>query len=65
MNNLLNKIFFRSQNLNYINLGFQEIKNNTEVEQIFNAIHSFLKIVKLDMLAGALEKLLIEKKLMI
>ena len=41
MNNLLDKIFFRSQNLNYINLGFRNIKKETEVEQIFNAIHSF------------------------
>ena len=26
MNNLLDKIFFRSQNLNHINLGFKNIK---------------------------------------
>ena len=41
MNNLLDKIFFRSQNLNHINLGFRSIKKKTEVEQIFSAIHSF------------------------
>ena len=42
MNNLLDKkFFFRSQNLNYINSGFRDIKKNTEVEQIFSAIHSF------------------------
>ena len=32
MNNLLDKIFFRSQNLNHINLGFKKIKKETEVD---------------------------------
>ncbi len=30
MNNLLDKIFFRSQNLNHINLGFKNIKKIVE-----------------------------------
>ena len=64
MNNLLNKIFFRSQNLNYINLGFRNIIKN-RVKKIFDAINSFSKIVRYDMLVGVLEKLLIKKKLMI
>jgi poly(A) polymerase len=44
MNNLIDKIFFRSQNLNYINLSFRNIKKETEIEKIFSAIHSFSAI---------------------
>ena len=58
MNNLLNKIFFRSQNLNYINLGFKDIKKNTEVEQIFNAIHSFSKDSEIRYVGGCVRKII-------
>ena len=58
MNNLLDKIFFRSQNLNYINLGFKDIKNNTEVDQIFSAIHSFSKNSEIRYVGGCVRKII-------
>ena len=62
MNNLLDKIFFRSQNLNYINLGFKDIKNNTEVEQIFSAIHSFSKNSEIRYVGGCVRKIINKEK---
>jgi tRNA nucleotidyltransferase/poly(A) polymerase len=62
MNNLLNKIFFRSQNLNYINLGFRIIKKETEVEQIFNAIHSFSETSNIRFVGGCVRKIINKEK---
>ncbi|MDA7582844.1 CCA tRNA nucleotidyltransferase, partial [Candidatus Pelagibacter sp.] len=62
MYNLLDKIFFRSQNLNYINLGFKDIKKNTEVEQIFNAIHSFSKNSEIRYVGGCVRKIINREK---
>ena len=62
MNNLLDKIFFRSQNLNYINLGFKDIKKNTEVDQIFSAIHSFSKNSEIRYVGGCVRKIINKEK---
>ena len=62
MNNLLNKIFFRSQNLNYINLGFRDIKEETEVEQIFSAIHSFSTSSEIRYVGGCVRKIINKEK---
>jgi tRNA nucleotidyltransferase/poly(A) polymerase len=62
MNNLLNKIFFRSQNLNYINLGFSNIKKETEVEQIFSAIYSFSKSSEIRYVGGCVRKIINKEK---
>jgi len=62
MNILLNKIFFRSQNLNYINSGFKDIKKNTEVEQIFSAIHSFSKNSEIRYVGGCVRKIINKEK---
>ena len=62
MNNLLDKIFFRSKNLNYINLGFKDIKNNTEVDQIFSAIHSFSKNSEIRYVGGCVRKIINKEK---
>jgi tRNA nucleotidyltransferase/poly(A) polymerase len=58
MNNLLDKIFFRSQNLDYINLGFQDIKKNTKVDQIFSAIQSFSKNSEIRYVGGCVRKII-------
>jgi len=58
MNNLLNKIFFRSQNLNYINLGFKNIKKETEIEKIFRAIHSFSANSEIRYVGGCVRKII-------
>jgi tRNA nucleotidyltransferase/poly(A) polymerase len=62
MNNLLDKIFFRSQNLNYINLGFKDIKKKTEVEQIFSAIHSFSVNSEIRYVGGCVRKIINKEK---
>ncbi|MDB3885913.1 CCA tRNA nucleotidyltransferase [Candidatus Pelagibacter sp.] len=58
MNNLLDKIFFRSQNLKYINSGFKDIKKNTEVDQIFAAIQSFSKNSEIRYVGGCVRKII-------
>jgi len=58
MNNLLNKIFLRSKNLNHINLGFKKIKKETEVEQLFKAIHSFSVNSEIRYVGGCVRKII-------
>ena len=58
MKNLLDKIFFRSRNLNYISSGFKDIKKNTEVDQIFVAIHSFSKNSEIRYVGGCVRKII-------
>ena len=58
MNNLLNKIFYRSQNLNYINIGFKDIQKKTEIDQIFVAIHSFSKTSEIRYVGGCVRKII-------
>ena len=41
-----NKIFFKSQNLNYINLSFKNIEKKTEIEKIFNTINTSQSIIR-------------------
>ena len=62
MNNLLDKLFFRSQNLNYINSGFKDIKKNTEVDQIFAAISSFSKNSEIRYVGGCVRKIINREK---
>ena len=62
MNNLLDKIFFRSQNLDYINLGFKNIKKETAVEQIFNAINHFSTNSELRYVGGCVRKIINKEK---
>ena len=58
MNNLLDKIFFRAQNLNNINLGFKNIKKETEIEKIFRAIHSFSANSEIRYVGGCVRKII-------
>ncbi|MDB4157582.1 CCA tRNA nucleotidyltransferase [Candidatus Pelagibacter sp.] len=62
MNNLLDKIFFRSQNLNYINSGFRKITKNTEIKQIFNAINSFSENSEIRYVGGCVRKIINKEK---
>jgi len=58
MKNLLNKIFSRYQNLNYINLGFKNIKSETQIEKIFIAIHSFSENSEIRYVGGCVRKII-------
>ena len=62
MNNLLDKLFFRSQNLNYINSGFKDIQKNTEVDRIFSAISSFSKNSEIRYVGGCVRKIINREK---
>ena len=62
MSNLIDKIFFRSQNLNYINLGFKNIRNESEVEKIFNAIGSFSINSEIRYVGGCVRKIINREK---
>ena len=62
MNNLLDKIFFRSQNLNHINLGFKNIKKETEVSKIFEAIHSYSSNSEIRYVGGCVRKIINKEK---
>ena len=62
MNYLLNKIFSRSQNFSFINSGFNNIKKDTEVEQIFNAIHSFSENSEIRYVGGCVRKIINKEK---
>jgi len=58
MNTLIDKFFFKSQNLNYINLSFKNIKKETEVEKIFNAISSFSENSEIRYVGGCVRKII-------
>ena len=62
MNNLLDKIFLRSQNLNHINLGFKHIKKETEIKNIFSAIHSFSSSSEIRYVGGCVRKIINKEK---
>jgi len=62
MNNLIKKSIFRYQNLNYINLGFSNIKKETEVEKIFNAIESYSTNSGIRYVGGCVRKIINKEK---
>ena len=62
MNNFIDKIFFRSQNLNYIDLSFKKIKKETEIEKIFNAISSFSENSEIRYVGGCVRKIINKEK---
>ena len=62
MNNLIDKIFFRSKNLNYLNLGIQNIKKETSVEEIFSAINSFSSNSEIRFVGGCVRKIINKEK---
>jgi len=62
MNNLINKIFFKTQNLNYINLCFEKIRKETEIEKIFRAINSFSENSEIRYVGGCIRKIINKEK---
>jgi tRNA nucleotidyltransferase/poly(A) polymerase len=62
MKNLLNKIFFGSQDHNYINIGFKNIRKETEVGQIFKAINSFSSNSEIRYVGGCVRKIINKEK---
>ena len=62
MINLLDKIFLRTKNLNYINLGFKNIKEKTEINKIFQAIESFSNNSEIRYVGGCVRKIINKEK---
>ncbi len=62
MNYLINKIFFRSQNPNYINLGFRNIQKETQVKKIFDAISSFSQNSEIRYVGGCVRRIINKEK---
>ena len=58
MNKLIDKIFFRSQNLNYINLSFKILEKKNRIEKIFNAISSFSENSEIRYVGGCVRKII-------
>ena len=63
MNNLIDKFFFRSQNLNYINLSFKNIINETEIDKIFIAINLFSENSEIRYVGGCIRKIINKEKI--
>ncbi len=62
MINLIDKIFLRTKNLNYINLGFKNIKEKTEINKIFHAIESFSNKSEIRYIGGCVRKIINKEK---
>ena len=56
MMTLLNKIFSQSKNFNNLNLAFQKIKEETEINKIFKAIEEFSKNSEIRYVGGCVRK---------
>tara|TARA_Y100001970_G_scaffold237014_1_gene297176 strand:+ start:53 stop:1327 length:1275 start_codon:yes stop_codon:yes gene_type:complete len=62
MINLLDKIFLRTKNLNYINLGFKNINEKTKINKIFQAIESFSNNSEIRYVGGCVRKIINKEK---
>ena len=58
MINFLDKIFSRSNNLDYLSVNIQKITNNTPVKKIFHAINSFSTTSEARYVGGCLRKMI-------
>ncbi len=58
MNNFLDKIFFRSRNLNYINQNLINLTNKTPANKIFEALNTFSDISEVRYVGGCIRKVI-------
>ena len=58
MNNFLDKIFFRSQNLDYVSKNLKDITINTPANKIFDAINSFSENSEARYVGGCIKKVI-------
>jgi len=57
MNNLLDRIFFRSKNLDYISQNLKDITNQTPANKIFEAINNYSESSEIRYVGDVLERL--------
>ncbi len=62
MKNFLDKIFLRSNNLDYISHEIQKLTNNTPVKKIFNSIYSYSKESDIRYVGGCVRKIINKEK---
>ena len=62
MNNFLNKIFFRSNNLDRISCEIKNITNTTPVKKIFNSINSYSTESEIRYVGGCIRKIIKKEK---
>ena len=62
MKNFLDKIFLRSNNLDYISNNIKKISDNTPVRKIFDAINSFSLKSEVRYVGGCLRKIINEEE---
>jgi tRNA nucleotidyltransferase/poly(A) polymerase len=62
MKNIFNKLFFRSNNLEYINQTFKNLKKETEVVKIFEAINFFSSNSEIRYVGGCVRKIINKEK---
>jgi poly(A) polymerase len=58
MDNLLDKIFFRSRNFDYINQNLKDITNQTPANKIFEAINSYSESSEVRYVGGCIRKVI-------
>ncbi len=58
MDNFLNKIFFRSRNLDYINQNIKDITKQTPANKIFEAINTYSEISEVRYVGGCIRKVI-------
>ena len=58
MDNFLNKIFFRSQNLDYISKNLKNITHQTPANKIFEAINSYSESSEVRYVGGCIRKII-------
>ena len=62
MDNFLDKIFFRSRNLDYINQNLKDITKNTPAKKIFEAINDYSESSEIRYVGGCIRKIIKKEK---
>ena len=58
MKTILNKIFSRSKNLNFLDNSFEKLKKELKIESIFNSIERFSTNSEIRYVGGCVRKIL-------
>ena len=62
MNNFLDKIFFRSNNLDYVSQNIKDLTKNTPANKIFDAINSYSSDSEIRYVGGCIRKIINKEK---
>ena len=62
MNIILDKIFFRSKNLDYISQNLKNLTNETSAKKIFEAINGYSEDSKVRYVGGCIRKVIKKEK---